>query len=128
MVIYARYMYCGSVATTFLKICELFDGTANTIESSLQEFMPDKGLPVSKMVGLGTDGASVMVGRHNGVAARFKQRQPLPAFIVSVIARHLPPHRLEMILHIFMTNSNQPFPNCLTFITTARLECLGYKQ
>ena len=34
MVIYARYMYNGSVATTFLKICELFDGTANTIELS----------------------------------------------------------------------------------------------
>jgi len=70
-------MYNGSVATTFLKICELIDGTANTIESSLQEFTTDKSLPVSKMVGLGTDGASVMVGRHNGVAARFKQRQPL---------------------------------------------------
>ena len=48
MVIYARYMHNGSVATTFLKICELFDGTANTIESSLQEFMTDKGLPISK--------------------------------------------------------------------------------
>ena len=31
------------------------DGTANTIKSSLQEFITDKGLPVSKMVGLGTD-------------------------------------------------------------------------
>ena len=77
MVIYARYMYSGSVASTFLKICECFDGTANTTESSLQVFMTDKGLPVSKMVGLGTDGASVMVGRHSRVAARFKQCQPL---------------------------------------------------
>jgi hypothetical protein len=39
MVIYARYMYNGNVATTFLKICELFNGTADTIETSL-----DKGL------------------------------------------------------------------------------------
>ena len=77
MVIYAQYMYNGIVATTFLQICELVDGTANTIESSLQESMTDKGLPVSKMVGLGADGASVMVGRHNGVAARFRQRQPI---------------------------------------------------
>jgi hypothetical protein len=59
MVIYARYMYNGNVATTFLKICELFNGTADTIETSLQEFMTDKGLPISRKVGLGTDGASV---------------------------------------------------------------------
>ena len=71
------------------------------------------------MVGLGTDGASVMVGRHSGVAARFKQRQPLLAFIVFVIAWYLPLHRLEIILHIFVTNSNQPFPNC--FILSQQL-------
>ena len=120
MVIYARYMYDGNVATMFLKICELFDGTADTIETSLQDFMTDKGLPVSRMVGLGTDGANVMVGRHSGVAARFKQHQPLPAFTVSVIAWLLQLHRLGIMLHTFVTNSNQPFHNCFTFITTAR--------
>ena len=73
MVIYARYTYNESVATTFLNS----DGTASTIESSLQDFMTDKGLPVSKMVGLGMDVASVMIVRHNGVAARFKRQRLL---------------------------------------------------
>lgn len=38
MVIYTRYLLPGSnkVTTTFLKICELFNGTADTIETTLR--------------------------------------------------------------------------------------------
>lgn len=90
MVIYARYVYNGDMATTFLRICELFNGIADTIEKTLQEFMTDRGLPIAKMVGLGTDGANAMVGRHNGVAARFKQHQPLLTTI------HCICHRLDL--------------------------------
>ena len=39
--------------------------------------MEENGLTMSKMMDFGTDGAAVMTGKHNGVAARFKQRQPL---------------------------------------------------
>ena len=120
MVIYGRHLYNGKVATTFLNICELIDGTANTIETTLQTFMTDKGFPVSRMVGLGTDGASVMVGRHNGVAARFKERQPLLEFTVFAIVWLLLLLRLGMKLRIFVINSNQPFRNCFTFIATAQ--------
>ena len=73
MVIYARYIENGKVSTSFLKICELFNGTADTIETTLVAYMEDKGLSMSKMVGLGTDGASVMTGVRNGVGARFYQ-------------------------------------------------------
>ena len=77
MVIYARYIENGKVSTSFLKICELFNGTVDTIETTLVAYMEDKGLSMSKMVGLGTDGASVMTAVHNGVGARFKRRQPV---------------------------------------------------
>ena len=63
MVIYARYIENGKVSTNFLKICELFNGTADTTETTLVAYMEDKGLSV---VGLGTDGASVMTGVQNG--------------------------------------------------------------
>ena len=45
----------------------LFNGTADSIETTLVGYMEDKGLSVSKKIGLGTDGASVMTGVHNGV-------------------------------------------------------------
>ena len=87
MVIYARYIENGKVSTSFLKICELFNGTADTTETTLVAYMEDKGLSMSKMVGLGTDGASVMTGVHNGVGARFKRRQPVLTSIHCVCHR-----------------------------------------
>ena len=70
------YIGNGKVVTNFLKICEVFDGIADTIETTLVTYMEDKGLSVFKMVGVGTDVANVMTGVHNGVGARFKRRQP----------------------------------------------------
>ena len=90
MVIYGRYVQNGKVATTFLKICELCNGTADTIEMTLLGYMEENSLTMSKMMGLGTDGDAVMTGKHNGVAARFKQRQPL---LTSV---HCVCHRLAL--------------------------------
>ena len=90
MVIYARYIENGKVATSFLKICELFNGTADTIETTLVTYMEDKGLLVSKMVGLGTDGANVTTGIRNGVGAWFKQCQPI------LTAIHCVCHRLAL--------------------------------
>ena len=39
MVICARYIENGKVSTSFLKVCELFNGTADTIETTLVAFM-----------------------------------------------------------------------------------------
>ena len=87
MVIYARYVENGKVVTNFLKICELFNGTADTTETTLVANMEDKGLSMSKMVGLGTDRASVMTGVHNGVGARLKRCQPILTSIHCVCHR-----------------------------------------
>ena len=87
MVIYGRYVRSGKVATTFLNICELPNGTADTIETTLLAYMDKNNLSVSKMMGLGTDGAAVMTGKRNGVAARFKRRQPLLTSIHCVCHR-----------------------------------------
>ena len=38
MVVYARYIKNGKVTTTFMKICELFNGTADTIENTLVSY------------------------------------------------------------------------------------------
>lgn len=56
----------------FLEICELFSGAADKFETTVVSYMEDKTLLISKMVGLGTDRASVMTGVHNGVGARLK--------------------------------------------------------
>ena len=73
-----------------MKILELFNGTAQTIEEAVVNYLENTNLPFSKMVGFATDGARVMTGRLNGVAARLKRRQPV---LTSV---HCVAHRLVL--------------------------------
>ena len=51
--------------------------TAAGIKDALCEFLKDKGIvqgdDYSRIVGLGTDGAAVMTGRHNGLGVKLKQ-------------------------------------------------------
>ena len=78
MVIYARYITPNAdVKTVFMKIVPLFNGTAGTIEEAVIAFLEEKAISISQMLGFATDGASVMTGRLNGVAARLKRRQPI---------------------------------------------------
>ena len=78
MVIYARYVTAtNNVKTAFMKIAEIFNGTADTIETALVEYLQSKDLPLTKLIGLGTDGAKMMTGKINGVGARLKRRQPM---------------------------------------------------
>ena len=75
MVVYIRYITPNAeVKTLFMKILELFNGIAQGIEETVVNYLDNKNLPFS---GFATDGARVMTGRLNGVAARLKQRQPV---------------------------------------------------
>ena len=53
-------------------------------------YLESKLILLSNMVGFGSDGASVMIGRHNGVAARLKCHQPILTSI------HCIAHRLAL--------------------------------
>ncbi len=78
MVIYSRFITSeGEIRTVFLKIVELPNGCAETIEQALIKYLESCSLPMQRLVGFGSDGASVMTGRLNGVAARLKKRQPI---------------------------------------------------
>lgn len=73
MVIYARFIDLGAqVRTVFLKIVKLNNGLAETVESDLMTYLEEQFIPLSRLVGFGSDGASVMIGKHSGVATRLK--------------------------------------------------------
>ena len=91
MVVYIRYLSpAAKVCTSFLTIIELPNGTAETVEKYLTTYLESKLILLSNMVGFGSDGASVMIGRHNGVAARLKCHQPILTSI------HCIAHRLAL--------------------------------
>lgn len=52
---------------SFLGMVELSNGKAETIVDALDKFQAEIGLSTDNLIGLGSDGASVMVGRKSGV-------------------------------------------------------------
>ena len=88
MVAYTRFIDSNAqVHTAFLKIIELTNGCAETIEQALMAYLDEKSIPMSRLVGFGSDGASVMTGRHSSVATRIRNRQPIVTSIHCVVHR-----------------------------------------
>lgn len=55
------------IISTFLGLVELEDGTANNIVNGLKLLLSGLNLNIKKLIGIGTDNASVMTGTTNGV-------------------------------------------------------------
>ncbi|XP_078581210.1 zinc finger protein 862-like [Branchiostoma floridae x Branchiostoma japonicum] len=73
LIIYARYLTeKHKVKTSFLGIVAIDDGKADTIVAAIQAFLTSVDLDINRMAGFGSDGAAVMVGRRNGVAAQLR--------------------------------------------------------
>ncbi|XP_069794897.1 uncharacterized protein [Narcine bancroftii] len=67
---------CTVYKTFFGGIVPLQAGDAASIVSAIKQFYEEKKLDLHKMVMVTSDGASVMLGRVDGVAARLKQDIP----------------------------------------------------
>ena len=83
----------GPVAEThFLRNADVLDGTAQTITEKLREIFQNLNIPWSKVVCFSSDGASVMVGRLNGVATKLRELNP------AMVCIHCAGHRLTLAL------------------------------
>ena len=80
----------GERCNVFLRIVDLFDGKAETIEKALLQFCDVAGIEMRKVMGFGSDGAAVMVGRVSGVSTRLKVHNPV------MISIHCVAHRLAL--------------------------------
>jgi hypothetical protein len=96
LVVYIRTTFdlaCGPV-TFFFDLVELAATNAEGIETALLQCLTEHGLTddflKSFWIGLGVDGASVMLGAKSGVAARLKNRFSL------ILEWHCFNHRLEL--------------------------------
>jgi hypothetical protein len=50
--------------------------TAEVLFTSLEQFLNKNGLPFSKLMAFGSDGAAVMTGKKNGVATTIREKSP----------------------------------------------------
>ena len=90
LIVYCRYVVEREVKTSFLRIAELPNGLAVTISEKIIQICSELQLDLNKFCGLGSDGASVMLGVRGGVSALLKQHVP---FLVS---NHCIAHRLAL--------------------------------
>lgn len=93
LAVYVKYIENGEAYTSFLGNECITDSTAAGIETALIDLLKKKGICdecVTKIMGLGTDGASVMTGRLNGLGAKLKRRNK------HLVQVHCVAHRLNL--------------------------------
>ena len=91
IVIYGKYLTnLGDTRTVFLRITDLFDGKAKTIEKALLQFCETAGIDMRKVMGFGSDGAAVMIGKKSDVSTRLRVHN---SFMVNI---HCVAHRLAL--------------------------------
>ena len=60
----------------YLENINIKDGKADTITPAVFQLMKKRNLDKNKMTGFGSDGASVMTGKHKGVARQLRDKVP----------------------------------------------------
>jgi hypothetical protein len=76
LVVFASFVEEGILFYVFLGLLHIEEGKKDTciIFETLIKNMKEWGLDFDKCVGFGSDGASTMIGKQNGVAARLKEK------------------------------------------------------
>ena len=91
LIVYSRYLMGGDVCTSFVNMLELPAGTARSITDAVCKLCGDLNLDMSnRFCGLGSDGASVMLGNRGGVSKLLKDEVPF------LVAHHCIAHRLAL--------------------------------
>ena len=80
----------NDVVTKFLCNASISDGQAETIKNEIIKAIRSVGSACADLVGLGSEGASVMTGRSNGVGAKLKQEAP------ALVHIHCLAHRVSL--------------------------------
>ena len=87
----ARYVSRDAICkTVFMDCVSVPDGKALTVVNAVKSVITKFGVPISKVVGLGSDGASAMASELNGVNGLLKQDNPFLVF------SHCVAHRLNL--------------------------------
>ena len=93
LVIIFKILVDGQPQVVFGTNCEVTDGKSDTIVNALRKYLTSVGLNLEKVIGIGTDGANVMVGCKNGVTTVLQRLQ------TSMVSVWCCAHRLALVAH-----------------------------
>uniref|UniRef100_A0A667WMC5 Uncharacterized protein n=1 Tax=Myripristis murdjan TaxID=586833 RepID=A0A667WMC5_9TELE len=90
LIIYVKVEVKGRVETRLLGNYDVHSGTAQCIFNKLVEVLRERNVELSRVISLGSDGASVMMGKRAGVGALLRRES---AFSIQV---HCVAHRVAL--------------------------------
>ncbi|XP_017892139.2 uncharacterized protein LOC108632215 [Ceratina calcarata] len=110
--ILARYTYEGTIQTYLLDYLRLREGNAEYLYDCFKYSMQKYDIPVSNVIGVSVDNASVMVGKHNSFVSRLlaendSQVVVLPCICHSIhlaacnACKKLPEHVEELLYSLY---------------------------
>ena len=76
-----RWVENGLPVEHFIEIIPLKKADAQTIYETLVDCLKVKGVQISKLIGMGFDGAATFSGKHNGVQTLLKSNSPHSIFV-----------------------------------------------
>ena len=90
LVIYARLVKLETPQTRFVTNVHVADGTAATITESITKALNQRNVPLQKVTGLGSDGASLMTSNKEGVTGKLQRLNP------KIVNIYCTAHRLQL--------------------------------
>ena len=82
---------CGVSVEHFLGIVSFKRADAATIYSTLLQFLANKKIQLSKLIGMGFDRAATFSGKHNGVESLLRKNSPYTLYV------HCHCHSLQLV-------------------------------
>jgi hypothetical protein len=94
LILYLRSLVCGKVTSFFLDLVELSGSDSKSITTAITSTMCNHGFDENylsiHLIGVCSDGASVMVGKHSGVLTELVRLYP------NIVTWHCLCHRIEL--------------------------------
>lgn len=103
LVVYILFLDNETPTVKYSRLLKLDACDADSIMRKIQEHLNHLGVDMKRVIGLGTDGASVMTGRHNGVAVQMQRMNPFLLF------NHCCAHRLALARCAFFVICNYDY-------------------
>jgi len=108
----------ANIVTTFYRLVEIEKCDAQSLFNCVVETLKKDDLDVNKLLGIGVDGASVMVGRHNSLSSKLKE--VVPHLIVNRCICHS--------LHLACEKAFSVLPSFLDFLIRETYNWFSYSS
>lgn len=95
------------IVTTFYRLIEIDAGDALTLTETIRNQLINDNLPIENLIGIGVDGANVMVGQNNSVSTILKAMTTQDLIIIKCVCHSL---------HLAVEHSFKLLPKHLDFL------------